>query len=459
MLVTTSMSQGSNWSHLIDKVAGDRVGRGVARKATSFTPLTTSRLSALRKAFANDALFKNAGEWRKHMAELQSMQKLVRYQPGSENDACLVSLVDEAHALINPEREHGVGQYGFVTGLGPQAWQIMRASRMTVFFIDPRQSFRARENTTVADIRQWASELDADVETVSLAGAQFRCAGSAEYVAWVESLLADSPTEVNQIHASTWRSDPVANAQPAATGNVFAFPRGGRAGLPRDLLHEADPALLAAENAGSYTMPKATRQAFNYRLYDDPFALERALRELSPNHTVRLLSSYSRPWKTQGVINPHLAKPEGQDFCEPIVVNGETRLWTKPWNVVPKGDYTPFVQARPGSAMATDPLCEVGCPYAVRGFDFHYVGLIWLEDLVWRDGKWVVQVNHVHESGVGLIARRAANEGQLAPAGPHGELLLEKVTQAYRILMTRAIHGLFVWVSDAETREHLRASL
>jgi DUF2075 family protein len=68
-------------------------------------------------------------------------------------------------------------------------------------------------------------------------------------------------------------------------------------------------------------------------------------------------------------------------------------------------------------------------------------------------------VDHVHESGISLIQRRAAKEGAMAPAGPHGDVLLEKVAQAYRILLTRAIHGLFVWAADEETRMHLRRSL
>jgi DUF2075 family protein len=118
----------------------------------------------------------------------------------------------------------------------------------------------------------------------------------------------------------------------------------------------------------------------------------------------------------------------------------------------------PYVQARPGTVMAKDPLSEVGCPYAVRGFDFGYVGLIWLDDLVWRTDRWVVQVDNVHESGVRLIKTRALREGVVAPAGPNGTILLEKVAQAYRILLSRAILGLFVWASDQETRQHLRNS-
>ncbi|MCJ0765663.1 DNA/RNA helicase domain-containing protein [Variovorax terrae] len=218
---------------------------------------------------------------------------------------------------------------------------------------------------------------------------------------------------------------------------------------------------MAAERQEDFwSIQQRKAQAFDFRVFDSPFELEDALRAHTPKRTVRLVSSYSRKWKTEGMVSPHKGPQEGQDFCEPVQVDGQIRLWAKPWNVIPKGsDYTSFIQARPGSAMELDPLCEVGCPYAVRGFDYHYLGLIWLDDLLWRDGRWVVQVDRVLESGISVITARAAKEGAFAPFGPHGELLRHKVAQAYRILMTRAIHGLYVWASDEETRAHLRASL
>ncbi len=85
----------------------------------------------------------------------------------------LVSVVDEAHALINPEHVEGRGQFGFVTGLGPQAYHIMRVSQVTIFLLDERQKFPDAENTSIADIRNWAAELGAEFYTVSLTGHQF----------------------------------------------------------------------------------------------------------------------------------------------------------------------------------------------------------------------------------------------------------------------------------------------
>ena len=60
---------------------------------------------------------------------------------------------------------------------------------------------------------------------------------------------------------------------------------------------------------------------------------------------------------------------------------------------------------------------------------------------------------------MGSLVRSALKEGPLAPAGPHGANVMEKLRQAYRILLTRAMRGMFVWIPDAETRSHVANSL
>src|SRR5690606_13221476 len=255
---------------------GGRAGRGVARKATSFSPITTQHLKRLRDQSGDKSLYKEAGNWREHLKDLTA--RGVQLRPGAESDSVLVSLVDEAHALINPEREYGVGQYGFVTGLGPQAYHIMRCSRVTVFFLDPDQSFRSRENTRIEDIEAWAEELGATVERVSLHGAQFRCAGSSEYVAWVESLLSGASAELNRVFASAWYAGVI--QQRARSGNVVAFPQRNARLTIREDVAVADP-------AASYVVSLSRRNSMDFRVYSDPFEMERDLRSLSDEFVVR----------------------------------------------------------------------------------------------------------------------------------------------------------------------------
>lgn len=457
VVVTTSLSQGSNWTHLIDRAGANRAGRGVARKASSFSPLHNPQLGRLRRTLGINGLYKKAAHWREHLADFE--KRGLRPQPGAENDSVYVSLVDEAHALANPEREHGVGQLGFPTGLGPPAYHIMRCSRLTVFFLDPEQSFRAHENTRVDDIENWARELGARVDDVSLRGAQFRCAGSTEYVGWVESLLSGASEAMNCVYASAWYTDAASGSAPrpiARNENVVAFRRRIQSNRESQLASAVGDVELTV---GTRAIAEQ-RGAMDFRIFADPFAMEEELRKLSGKHVVRLVSSFSRPWKTEGFPDPHRLPAEAQDFSEPVVLpSGERRTWARPWNYVPKGDYTGFIAGRKGAPIHEDPLCEVGCTYTVRGFDFDYLGLLWLDDLLWRDGGWVVPLKNVHETGISRMVARARTEGETAPAGPRGANVLEKVRQAYRILLTRAIRGVFVWIADEPTRLHVARCL
>src|SRR5439155_7935720 len=139
VFTTTSMSQNSNWSAIFDQLA-DEGGQGLVRKATIFTPLTTHQLGRLRRQHGEEFLA-DASEWRANLKLLRNLG--VGFPDASRDDQNLVTIVDEAHSLINPEHNTGRGQFGFVTGLGPQGYHIMRASQLTVFLLDPAQGFRS----------------------------------------------------------------------------------------------------------------------------------------------------------------------------------------------------------------------------------------------------------------------------------------------------------------------------
>jgi len=428
VLTTTSSSQSSNWSYLFEMASRDRGARGVVRKATGYTPLTTQELGRLRRKRGNTFL-EDASNWRESLQLIRDLG--IPFRSGTDDDANLVSIVDEAHALINPEHVEGRGQFGFVVALGPQAYHVIRTSQLSVFLLDPLQAFRKRENTTIDDIREWSVALGAgEPIVISLEGMQFRCAGSAEYVGWVESLLSGGSASTNSALALKWR--PRDSAQPAGLSHKQSRPR-----------------------------KTLVSRAMDLRIFGDPEIWEAALRQLvEAGNNVRLLSTYSRPWSTRTATSPHALPGREMDFHEPYLSGGRAKRWSRIWNFVPNGaDYTWFVAGHPGGRIALDPLCEVGCPYAVRGFDFDYVGILWLDDLVWRQGAWRVNPENVHETGFDSVTRGARKELKAGRSGQAATELIRRVGQAYRILLTRALKGAYLWVPDTETRTHLLDSV
>jgi len=403
VVTTTSTAQTSNWAKLFERVARERAGYGLVKRAGSYVPVTTHRLGQLRKRHG-DGFAADPSAWRQNIQLLRDLGE--PFQDGAGDDQYLVSIVDEAHALINSERAEGRGQFGFAPTLGPLAWHIIRSSTISILLFDAEQGFRDRENTTVEDIRGWAAAQAAEViGPISLAGAQFRCAGSTEFVDWVESVLRGDPVERAAELARVWRG------------------------------------------------------VLELHVHETPAALEAALREKhGEGRSVRLLASYARPWKTKDAARPHSLPPEHKDFCEPYVEGGRTRYWSKVWNFIPRDgtDYTWFIQAPSGSPMRDDPLCEVGCPYAVRGFDFDNVGVLWLRDLVYRDGHWEVDLDQVHDTGIQTSLSGARREREDGPA--HAKLR-RALMQAYRILLTRGIFGCDLWFEDVETRNYVQRCL
>jgi DUF2075 family protein len=92
-----------------------------------------------------------------------------------------VLLVDEAHRLT----EKG-GLYG---NLGEnQIAEIMNCGRVSVFFIDEDQKVTWRDIGDVAEIERWGESVGAEVHHMDLV-AQFRCAGSDEYLRWLDGFL------------------------------------------------------------------------------------------------------------------------------------------------------------------------------------------------------------------------------------------------------------------------------
>ena len=121
-----------------------------------------------------------------------------------------VLIVDEAHRLN--------AKSGMFQNLGEnQIKQIIKASKLSVFFIDETQRVTLKDIGSIEEIQKYINQAEAESEIMELES-QFRCNGSDGYIAWIDDVLdirktgnsdgfeldydikvCDSPTEVRDI--------------------------------------------------------------------------------------------------------------------------------------------------------------------------------------------------------------------------------------------------------------------
>lgn len=98
-------------------------------------------------------------------------------------------LADEAHRLM---KNSGI----YKPGSNPQAWDIIFAAKVSVFFIDEDQRVTGEDDCTIQTIRTYAKQLGSEIiegDSYNLVS-QFRCNGSDAYLAFVDALLGMKTT-------------------------------------------------------------------------------------------------------------------------------------------------------------------------------------------------------------------------------------------------------------------------
>lgn len=424
VFVTTSSSQSDNWKMTFDKYGKKYHASQVVLKISSFNPgFNEAKVKQMIYPYFAEKEEKYVLSHKDRRLNIKYFREYLQYildnhlEKNYKRNLHFMSVVDEAHALINPTKEdfRSSNFCGWCCSMGPEAFHVINESQISVFFTDGKQSFRDNETTTIEDIKAWAEELGAHFSSVSLDGMQFRCAGSYEYVDWVENLFSEHP-----LHNVTKWAD-----------------------------------------------------KFKVKVVDFPSEMEDDIRQYvnQGNASCRLMSSYTRKWISTANDEMH-SKLSEHDF---VLDDKEGSKWKKYWNS--GKHYDIYVQGSRGTMMNTDPLSEIGCPYVVRGFDYDYVGLLWLEDIIVRNGEWCLNLDYIEEKGFKSDKVKAKEALKLAKKHdkyrgkvsgiipskldgfPAVNMFFNAVTQAYRILLTRAIKGVTIYIKDEETRAYVRKLL
>lgn len=166
---------------------------------------------------------------------------------------------------------------------------------------------------------------------------------------------------------------------------------------------------------------------FDFDIVDTPEELEALIRAKDVEGvSARLSAGFCWPWS-----NP---KSDGT-----LVSDVAVGAWSMPWNAKP--DARMLAAGIPKSHYwASDPggIDQVGCVYTAQGFEYHFAGVVWGRDLVYRPGQgWVGQPEFSHDT----VVKRAKSD------------FVELVKNTYRVLLTRGLQGCYVYFEDGPTRD------
>lgn len=285
-----------------------------------------------------------------------------------------VLIADEAHRI----RETSAGRYTPRDKRHdrPQVRELLEAAKLAVFFVDDHQVVRPNEIGSADYIRSHAQAAGCEVREYELE-AQFRCNGSEAFVNWINNTLGVQ-----------------------RTANVI-WDR-----------HEE----------------------FDFKIIDDPFALEAAIRErATAGNTARVVAGFCWKW----------SDPDEHGYLREDVVIGEYR---RPWDARP--DARRLAPGIPKASLwAYDPngIDQVGCVYTAQGFEFDYVGVIFGPDLIYdpKSASW----RGVRERSADQVVKRSKDH------------FTDLVKNTYRVLLSRGMKGCYVHFMDEDTRNFFRSRM
>jgi uncharacterized protein len=244
-----------------------------------------------------------------------------------------VIICDEAHRIRSTSNDRYTPRA--IKSEISQVRELVRAARVSVFFLDERQNVRPGEIGTVAAIEEGTTAEGVPVQRVAL-DTQFRCNGCAAYISWVDALFTDNPESVGGWHGTEYEL------------RVLDSPE------------QLENAVVARSDAGATARMVA---GFCWE-WSDPHADG----YLEPDVQI---GPWERPWNEKAPDQRKSAKGSA-----PSPTKHPYYLW----------------------ATQRERIGEIGCIYSAQGFEFDYCGVILGDDLVWRDGfGWIANRAASHD--------------------------------------------------------------
>ncbi len=277
-----------------------------------------------------------------------------------------VLICDEAHRIRRDSNDYGVPWK--LRSKNPQIEDLIRPSKLSIFFIDEYQVVRPSEIGSVELIKDAAKKLGAEIIEMPELKTQFRCGGSDSYLQWVENILG---------------------------------------------IRESEKQFLTSSDKMEFV------------IFDDSIKLKEAILEknIQKKNSARIVAGFCWPW----------SKPNPDGSLVNDVVIGDFKM---PWEN--KEEFWKWATHESG-------MEQVGTVYTAQGFEFDYIGVIFGNDLIYDKEKqiWVAKPENSHDS----MAKR------------NNEKLAQHLKNIYRVLMSRAHKGCYIYFMDKGTEEFFRSRI
>lgn len=282
-------------------------------------------------------------------------------------------------ALLVDEAHRLNYKSGLYQNLGEnQILEIINASKFCVFFVDDNQQIHINDIGNKAYIEKLAKSEGAIVNTLKLQS-QFRCNGSDAFLSWIDNTI-----------------------QIRETANI-----------------------------------KLTKQDFDFKVFDDPNELRKAIVEKNKiNNKSRLVAGYCWDWKSK---NNSLAND---------IIIPEFNFEMK-WNLQTDGS---------AWIIKENSINEIGCIHTCQGLEVDYIGVIIGDDM-----RFDVAKNKV----VTDVLKRSGNDNSikgikklLKEDRDNALKIADKIIKnTYRTLMTRGMKGCYIYCTDKELSKHISSML
>lgn len=188
---------------------------------------------------------------------------------------------------------------------------------------------------------------------------------------------------------------------------------------------------------------------YEIKVFDSPKDLENAIQIKNrsdldshyANGISRLVATFDWTFSTE-------SKPSDGSLTWDVKIGD----WRMPWNNQLKTKQKRSVSYRNLSwAERSETINEVGSTYTIQGFDLNYVGVIIGPSVKYRDGMIVFDPK--------AHANKDANQKRTLQSGEKRSFAEKLIRNELNVLLTRGVHGLYIYAVDPELREALKKAM